>query len=69
VWRDNGYLPPDAETEAVADTGLSIMFGMSVMHHVVDDVPADVLRTSVALLGAATRTRAPTATQAKQATP
>jgi AcrR family transcriptional regulator len=68
-WRDNGYLPPDADTEAVADTLLSIMFGMIVMHHVVDDVPADVLRTGVALLGAATRTQAPTATHAKQTTP
>jgi AcrR family transcriptional regulator len=54
-WRDNGYLPPDADTEAVAATLLSIMFGMIVMHHVVDDVPADALRTGVALLGAATR--------------
>jgi AcrR family transcriptional regulator len=54
-WRDNGYLPPDADTEAVAATLLSVMFGMIVMHHVVDDVPADALRTGVALLGAATR--------------
>jgi len=53
----------------VADTLLSIMFGMIVMHHVVDDVPADALRTGVALLGAATRTQAPTATHAKQTTP
>jgi AcrR family transcriptional regulator len=68
-WRDNGYLPPDADTEAVADTLLSIMFGMIVMYHVVDDVPADALRTGVALLGAATRTQAPTATHAKQTTP
>lgn len=68
-WRDNGHLPPDADTEAVADTLLSIMFGMIVMHHVVDDVPADALRTGVALLGAATRTAAPTTTPAKQTTP
>ena len=58
-WRDNGHLPPDADTEAVAATLLSIMFGMIVMHHVVDDVAADALRTGVALLGAATRTPAP----------
>src|SRR6478735_7114798 len=51
--RDNGCLPPDADTEAVAATLLSIMFGMIVMHHVVDDIPADALRTGVALLGAA----------------
>ena len=59
-WRNGGatgYLPPDADTEAVAATLLSLMLGMIVMHHVVDDVPADALRTGVALLGAATRTR------------
>jgi hypothetical protein len=39
-----------------------------VMHHVVDDVPADALRTGVALLGAATRTPA-TTTPAKQTAP
>ena len=57
--------------KAVAPTLLSIMFGMIVMHHVVDDVPADALRTGIALLGgAATRPcAAPTTTPAKQTTP
>ncbi len=68
-WRDNGNLPPDADTKAVAATLLSIMQGLIVMHHVVDDVPAHELRTGVALLGAATGTPAPTLTPAKQATP
>jgi AcrR family transcriptional regulator len=68
-WRDNGYLPPDADTEAVAATLLSIMHGLIVMHHVVDDVAAHVLRTGVALLGAATRTPAPTPTPAQEGTP
>ena len=68
-WRDNGHLPPDADTEAVAATLLSIMFGMIAMHHVVEDVPAHALRTGVALLGAATRTPTPTRTAAKQTTP
>jgi AcrR family transcriptional regulator len=67
-WCDNGYLPPDADVQAVAAALLSIMFGMIVMHHVVDDVPADALRAGVALLGAATRTAAPTATPANQTT-
>jgi AcrR family transcriptional regulator len=58
-WCDNGYLPPDADTKAVAATLLSIMFGMIVVHHVIDDVSADALRTGVALLGTA-RTRPPT---------
>jgi AcrR family transcriptional regulator len=58
-WRDNGYLPPDADTKAVAATMFSIMQGLVMMHHVVDDVPADTLRTGLALLGAATRTPAP----------
>jgi AcrR family transcriptional regulator len=68
-WRENGCLPADADTKAVAATLLSIMHGLIVMHHVVDDVPAHVLRTGVALLGAATRTPAPTPTPAKQTTP
>ena len=65
-WRDNGYLPPDADTKAVAVALFSIMQGLIVMHHVVDDVPAYTLRTGVALLGAATRTPAPTSTRAKK---
>ena len=68
-WCDNGYLPPGADTKAVAATLLSIMQGLIVMHHVVDDVPAHALRTGVALLGAATRSPAPTSTHAKQTTP
>ena len=68
-WRDNGYLPPDADTKAVATTVLSIMYGLVVMHHVVDDVPAHTLRTGLALLGAPTRPPAPAATPAKQTTP
>jgi AcrR family transcriptional regulator len=68
-WRDNGYLPPDADTKAVATTFLSTMYGLVVMHHVVDDVPAHTLRTGIALLGAATRTPPPTSTPAQQTTP
>jgi AcrR family transcriptional regulator len=68
-WRDNGYLPPDADTKAVAATLFSIMHGLIVMHHVVDDVPAHALRTGVVLLGTATRTPAPTATPAERTTP
>jgi AcrR family transcriptional regulator len=68
-WRHNGYLPPDADTKAVATTLLSIMHGLIVMHHVVDDVPAHTLRTGVAQLAAATRTPAPTPTPTRQTTP
>jgi AcrR family transcriptional regulator len=68
-WCDNGYLPPDADTKAVAATLFSIMQGLVMMHHVVDDVPAHALRTGLALLGAATRTPPPTATPATQTTP
>jgi AcrR family transcriptional regulator len=53
-WRDYGYLPPEADTKAVAATVLSIMHGLVVMHHVVDDLPAHALRTGIALVGAAT---------------
>jgi AcrR family transcriptional regulator len=67
-WRDNGYLPPGADTKAVAATLFSIMQGLIVMHHVVDDVPAHALRTGVALLGSATRTPPSASTPAKEAT-
>ena len=53
-WRDGGHLPPNADTDAVATTVLSTMFGLIVMHHVLDDVPADVLLRGVSSLGAAT---------------
>ena len=53
-WRDSGHLPPDADTDALATTLLSTMFGLIVMHHVLDDVPADVLLRGVSSLGAAT---------------
>ena len=68
-WCDNGYLPPDADTKAVAATIFSIMHGLIVMHHVVDDVPAPALRTGVALLGSATRTPPPASALAKTTTP
>lgn len=68
-WQEKGHLPPDADTKAVAATVLSIMYGLVVMHHVVDDVPADALQTGLALLGAATYAPAPTSTSANQTTP
>jgi AcrR family transcriptional regulator len=52
-WRDDGYIPPDADTRAVAGTVFSLMHGLIVMHHLVTDVSADALRSGVALLGAA----------------
>jgi AcrR family transcriptional regulator len=67
-WRDNGYLPSDADTKAVATALLSIMYGLVVMHHVVNDVPAHTLRTGLALLGTATRPPAPAATGRKKTT-
>jgi AcrR family transcriptional regulator len=67
-WRDNGYLPPDADTKAVAVSLFSIMHGLIVMHHVVDDVSAHALRTGVALLGSATRIPPRAPTPAKEAT-
>jgi AcrR family transcriptional regulator len=52
-WRDDGLLPPHADTRSTAATLFSLMHGLIVMHHVVDDVPADMLRTGLSLLGAA----------------
>jgi len=52
-WRDLGYIPPNSDTNAVAATLFSLMHGLIVMHHLVDDVPADALRNGLSLLGAA----------------
>jgi len=52
-WRDAGYIPPNSDTNAVAATLFSLMHGLIVMHHLVDDVPADALRNGLSLLGAA----------------
>jgi AcrR family transcriptional regulator len=52
-WRDNGYIPPNSDTNAVAATLFSLMHGLIVMHHLVDDVPPDALRNGLSLLGAA----------------
>jgi BetI-type transcriptional repressor, C-terminal len=52
-WRDEGYIPPNADTNAVAATPFSLMHGLIVMHHIVDDVLADALRNGLSLLGAA----------------
>jgi hypothetical protein len=67
-WRDNGYLPPDADTKAVAVALFSLMHGLIMMHHVVEDVSAHALRTGVALLGSATRTAASTSANANTTT-
>jgi AcrR family transcriptional regulator len=50
-WRTEGHLPPDADTRAAAATLFSLMHGLIVMHHLVDDVPAETLHTGLALLG------------------
>src|SRR6195256_3737370 len=51
-WRDEGYIPPNSDTTAVAATLFSLMHGLIVMHHLVDDVPADTLHHGLATLGA-----------------
>src|SRR5271168_1662155 len=38
-WRDAGHIPADADTKAVAATIFSLMHGLIVMHHLVEDVP------------------------------
>jgi BetI-type transcriptional repressor, C-terminal len=52
-WRDEAYIPPNADTNAVAATLFSLMHGLIVMHHIADDVPADALRNGLSLLGTA----------------
>ncbi len=51
-WRSNGHLPPEADTRAAAATLFCLMHGLIVMHHLVDDVPAETLHTGLSLLGA-----------------
>jgi AcrR family transcriptional regulator len=55
-WRDAGLIGADADTDAVAATLFSLMHGLIVMHHLVDDVSAEKLLAGVVLLGAATTT-------------
>jgi hypothetical protein len=50
-WRDNGYLPAYADTNAVAASFFSVMHGLIVMHHLVRDVSAGELREGIFLLG------------------
>ncbi len=50
-WRDNGYLPAYADTNAVAASLFSVMHGLIVMHHLVRDVSAGELREGIYLLG------------------
>jgi AcrR family transcriptional regulator len=52
-WRDAGQIPANADTKAVAVTIFSLMHGLIVMHHLVDDVSADALMRGVCSLGAA----------------
>jgi AcrR family transcriptional regulator len=52
-WRDAGDIPADADTNAVAATLFSLMHGLIVMHHLVDDVGADTLLRGLSALGAA----------------
>jgi AcrR family transcriptional regulator len=50
-WRDNGYLPAYADTNAVAASFFSVMHGLIVMHHLVRDISAGELREGIYLLG------------------
>ena len=49
-----GHIPADADTKAVAATIFSLMQGLIVMHHLVENVSADVLLRGLSSLGATT---------------
>ena len=68
-WRHAGHLPPGADTRATAATLFSLMHGLIVMHHLVDDVPPDALRNGLSLLGAAVDPRTLAATPPQEAKP
>ncbi|MFI6096386.1 TetR/AcrR family transcriptional regulator [Lentzea sp. NPDC051213] len=50
-WCEAGHLPAGADTRAAAATLLSLMKGLIVMHHIVEDVDAGTLATGLSLLG------------------
>jgi hypothetical protein len=52
-WRDDGHLPASADTRSAAATLLSLMQGLIVMQHLVDDVPVHALRSGLSVLGTA----------------
>lgn len=52
-WQADGHLGPDADPRAVAATLFTLMHGLIVMHHLVQDVPAETLRSGLAGLGLA----------------
>jgi hypothetical protein len=60
-WQHDGHIPPDSDTKAVAVTLFSPMRGLIVMHHLVDDVGAEALRSGIRVLGAAADTSLPVA--------
>jgi hypothetical protein len=68
-WRGDGHIPPDSDTKAVAASLFSLMQGLIVMHHLVEDVSQDALRSGVAVLGAAVAEPNPSATSRHQDRP
>jgi BetI-type transcriptional repressor, C-terminal len=52
-WRARGDIPADADTDAVAATLFSLMHGLIVMHHLVDDVSVADLQSGLVVLGEA----------------
>jgi AcrR family transcriptional regulator len=50
-WQTDGHLGPDADPRTVAATLFSLMHGLIVMHHLVQDVPAETLQSGLAGLG------------------
>lgn len=67
-WRDRGDIAADADTDAVAATLFSLMHGLIVMHHLVDDVPAVDLQLGLAVLGSAVESPDQSSTPKKKAT-
>ena len=52
-YRFTPYIPPNADTNAVAANLFSLVHDLIVMHRLVVDVPADALRNGLSLLGTA----------------
>ena len=67
-WRVRGDIPADADTNAVGATLFSLMHGLIVMHHLVDDVPAVDLQHGLAVLGGAVESHIALSASKKKAT-
>lgn len=52
-WKNDGHLPPEADTSATASVIFALMHGMIVSHHLASDLTLEALSRGMSGLGAA----------------